>query len=60
MQKERTYLQKAERVEKLPAGPNAPRPGPILLTQVSAAVKLSLKLNPSRETTTAPAIIIRK
>jgi len=60
MQKERKYLQKSERVEKLPAGPNTPRPGPMLLTQVRATVKLSLNPNPSRETTTAPAMIIRK
>ena len=58
MQKESTPLDNPDSVEKLPAGPKTPKPGPMLLTQVSAAENDSLKANPSRETTMAPASII--
>ena len=60
MQKDKKSLEKSDNVEKLPAGPNTPRAGPMLLTQVKATENDSPKANPSRETTTAPPRIIMK
>ena len=55
---ERTSFDNEERLEKLPAGPTMPIPGPTLLTQVKAALKDSPKERLSRVTTRVTTRII--
>ena len=55
IQAESTPFERADRVEKFPAGPTRSSPGPTLLTQVRAEVKDTEKETSSSETTSAPA-----
>ena len=59
MHRERTSLLKGEKAEKLPAGPTAPSPGPVLLMQVMTEVRVSVKGKSFRATTReAPRVIM--
>ena len=46
----KSSLTAGEKNAKLPIGPTSPRPGPMLLRQAMAVVKLVVKSNPSRLT----------
>lgn len=48
-------FERSEKIEKLPAGPIRPSPGPIFDRQVSAAVKFVAVSNPSKEISSVPA-----
>ncbi len=58
MHRESTILDRSDRVEKFPLGPTRSKPGPMLLTQVSAALKEVAKEWLSSETTSVPIRII--
>ena len=60
MARERTTLLRGEKAAKFSIGPTAPRPGPTLLRQVSAAVKDVVRSNPSKHTSRQPPPSNRK
>ena len=55
--KERIILENVENTEKFPVGPISPSTGPMLLIQLSAAVKFVSKLKPSIDITSAVVTI---